>query len=265
MKVKYWTLIILYFISTVCHAQHEKIYKLDKKKELTIGSTCLILGIADAILSDRSSALTDEEILSLSIDDIPSIDRSATRQNSIKAKDLSDIFEYSVFFMPAPLFISERIRGEAKEIGVMYIEAFSFNLLSNQFVKFITKRNRPFMYNESIDIAAKRTTNGRKSFYSGHVSHTATLSIFTAKVFADIYPESKWRPLVWTGAFAIPITTGYLRYKAGRHFLSDVTAGVIAGSLIGYFIPEWHRRKDILPKGVSLEPDNNGLSLRYIF
>jgi len=161
--------------------------------------------------------------------------------------------------------LSDKARREAKEIGTMYFEAFALNVFSTQLVKYITLRNRPFMYNESVDISQKRTTNGRKSFYSGHVSHTATLSVFTAKVFSDLYPDSKWKTAIWATAIAIPTTTGYLRYKAGRHFPSDNVAGLVAGSLIGYFVPELHRLKVSIPENLSIDATSNELSLTINF
>lgn len=257
--------VIFCFLFVVSDAQDLQTYQLNLKKEFTIGATCLMIGVADVVLSNKLKPLQDEDILKLDVNDLPSFDRSATRQNSIKAKKLSDVFEYGVFFVPAPLLFSDKARGEAKEIGAMYFEAFTFNVLSTQFIKYVVRRNRPFMYNEAIDISLKRTTNGRKSFYSGHVSHTATLSTFTAKVFADLYPESKWKTAIWTAAFAIPVTTGYLRYKAGKHFPSDNLTGLVVGSLIGYFVPELHKLKSSMPEELSLNSTNNGLSLTYSF
>lgn len=258
-------LFVLCLISTLCQAQEVKNYQLSKKKDLKIGATCLALGIADLVLENRLKPLTDADIQILDANDLPFFDRSAPKQNSVRAKNLSDVFEYGVFLVPAPLFFSAKARGEAKEIATMYFEAFSINVLSTQFVKYVVRRNRPFMYNESVDINLKRTTNGRKSFYSGHVSHTATLSIFTAKVFSDLYPESKWKTIVWTTAFAIPATTGYLRYKAGRHFPSDNVAGIVVGSLIGYFVPQLHRLEVSIPEELSLNTTNSGLALTYSF
>lgn len=258
-------LILLIFCGALCHAQESKTYQLNKKLDYSIGGACLTMGIADLVMEDRLTGLGEPEILNLNIDDIPRIDRSTVDQNSASAKSLSDVFEYGVFFVPAPLFLSDKVRRESKEIGVMYFEAFSFNVLSTQLVKLITKRNRPFLYNPEFDLKAKQTSNGRKSFYSGHVSHTATISIFTAKVFSDLYPNSKWKPIIWTSAFLIPTTTGYLRYKAGRHFPTDIAAGLVAGSLIGYFVPELHRLKNSLPEGLSLSSKGSGVALTYEF
>ena len=255
----------LFFFVSIIFAQEKKTYEFKKGIDFGIAGSCVILGVADGYLSNNLVPLTDEEIFALDKDDLPSFDRGATTQNSETARHLSDICEYAVFFVPAPLLLSEGVRSEAKEIFTMYFEAFSFNLLSNQFVKFSTQRIRPYVYNEAIDIGPKRSKNAKKSFYSGHVSHTATMSIFAVKVFSDMYPESKWKPAIWASGIAIPIGTGYLRYKAGQHYPSDVAVGLVVGSLIGYFVPELHKVKNNLPDGVSLSTSNSGIGLTYSF
>jgi membrane-associated phospholipid phosphatase len=66
-------------------------------------------------------------------------------------------------------------------------------------------------------------------------------SFFVAKVFADYYPESPWKPLMWAAAAGIPAFTGIMRVKAGEHFPTDVIAGYTFGALLGFFIPHMHR------------------------
>lgn len=263
--MKYYILGCLLLLTSILFSQDTKTYEFKKGLDYGIAGSCMIFGIADNTLSKNISPLTDEEIFDLDKKDLLVFDRGATVQNSETASDISDIFEYGVFLAPAPLLLSERIRAEAKELFVMYGEAFSFNVLSTQFVKYSTQRVRPYVYNESFDLGSKRSKNAKKSFYSGHVSHTATMSIFAAKVFSDMYPDSRWKPIVWTSGFAIPIVTGYLRYKAGQHFASDVAAGLIVGSLIGYFVPELHKIKTNLPEGLMINNSNGGIGLSYRF
>lgn len=258
-----WIIYVFVLCPAVCLSQAKDVYKLDKKLDYGIAGGSAIVALADLILLDRIEPLSDEEILALDINDIISFDQSAVRQNSRSAKDLSDVLEYGVFFLPAPLMLSKDIRGESKEIMVMYLEAFSINVFSTHLVKLLTKRARPFVYNQELNIDGKRSKNARMSFYSGHASHTAALSFLTAKVYADFYPDSKWKPFMWTAALAIPIGTGYLRYKAGSHYPSDVAVGVITGSVLGYLIPQLHKVNMDLPEGLGIETTNDGLTLSY--
>ncbi|MEL6536147.1 MAG: phosphatase PAP2 family protein, partial [Bacteroidota bacterium] len=68
------------------------------------------------------------------------------------------------------------------------------------------------------------------------------MSFCTAKVFNDYHPDSPWRYAVWGAAAVVPAVTGWARVGAGKHYYSDVIVGYITGALIGYWVPELHRR-----------------------
>jgi membrane-associated phospholipid phosphatase len=83
--------------------------------------------------------------------------------------------------------------------------------------------------------------DARESFFSGHTSTTAAFAFSTAKIWSDHHVGSRWQPWVWVGAAAVPLTTGILRIRAGKHFPSDVLAGMAVGALCGWLVPELHR------------------------
>jgi membrane-associated phospholipid phosphatase len=133
-------------------------------------------------------------------------------------------------------------------------------------VKTSTLRVRPYVYNDEVPLDKKLDDEARQSFFSGHTSISAVNSFFLAKVFADYYPGSPWRPLTWGVAAAIPAFTGWMRVRAGKHFATDVMAGYAFGALLGYFIPHMHRVKvGSGPMTLALQPYNqwqtSGLSL----
>ena len=257
--------IILVFYWSWTLSQDTNIYRFDKKLDYGIAATSLGTALLDYTLYNNLETLDSETIASLDRQDIFSLDRRATNQNSESASKLSDVFEFGVFALPAPFIFSSRMRKETKVIAVMYAETFTLNLLSTSLVKFVSKRNRPFVYNPEVSLSTKMRKNARMSFYSGHTSHTAAMSFFSAKVFSDFYPDSKWKPLVWTTAFAIPAFTGYLRYKAGKHYPTDVIAGITMGGLIGYFVPHLHKVKPKLPSNLSIDVGGGGIRLGYGF
>ena len=78
----------------------------------------------------------------------------------------------------------------------------------------------------------------KKAFFSGHTSISAVNSFFLAKVYADYFPESKWRALTWSLAAAVPAFTGYLRVKAGVGEDEEVPSShdIWPGA-------EWHERE----------------------
>ena len=96
-------------------------------------------------------------------------------------------------------------------------------------------------------------------------SHRATLlpailSVFAAKVYNDLYPDSRWRKWVWVGALAVPAATAWYRYRAGKHFPTDVTVGYAIGAGLAWLVPTLHKRKNSA-LSLGLVPVQNGMTL----
>jgi membrane-associated phospholipid phosphatase len=77
----------------------------------------------------------------------------------------------------------------------------------------------------------------RLSFVSGHTANTGAPSFFAATVLHDLNPDSPSRPYFWAGAAVVPQATAYARYRAGKHFLTNIAAGYALGAAPGILIP----------------------------
>ncbi len=107
--------------------------------------------------------------------------------------------------------------------------------------------------------------NAQRAFFAGHTAAIAAATFFMAKAFADFNPDSKAKPYVWAFAAAVPAVVGYLRYKAGMHFLSDNLLGYAVGMSAGIFVPQLHKIKGM--RNVTISPavgiGNKGLAVTY--
>ncbi|MFC1760229.1 phosphatase PAP2 family protein, partial [Candidatus Neomarinimicrobiota bacterium] len=127
-------------------------------------------------------------------------------------------------------------------------------------------RIRPFVYYPEVSLNSKIEGAGtQNSFFSGHTSAAATASFFMAKVYIDYHPEMKRKKwLLYAGAIIPPASVGYYRYKALRHFPSDIIVGIIAGAAAGILVPELHKVKIGKKKNMSISPfihNSIGLSI----
>ena len=139
----------------------------------------------------------------------------------------------------------------------MSAETVLINLTITNITKKLVKRTRPLAYNPNFSLSEKTTENARVSFFSGHTSHTASLSFLIAKVMTDYHPHAKngIKIGIWSFAAAVPAVTGYLRVRAGKHFPTDTITGLIAGGLVGILVPHFHRpRNNLKNKKVILIP-----------
>lgn len=249
---------------SILHAQYESPYKCTKKKDAiiySIGSAGLGLGY---YLGTKTPVLKIEQIQLLDKNSINRFDRIATSYSSIRAKKASDVFFYGAMAMPSVFVFSKRMRKDVKSIALIYGETMFLTVGITAIAKKAFLRSRPFVYNPDFDINLKLEKNARYAFFSGHASVVSASSFFTAKVFADYYPDSKWKPVVWGAAATIPAITGYLRVRAGKHYPTDVIAGYAVGAVFGILIPQIHKRKKSNENvQLSVNPTGGYFSLRF--
>jgi len=240
----FFLLLLCFNISTSSFAQNTSPYELDFKKEM------LLLGIggigsltAINLHQTKITPLTVEEINGLNANDVNAFDRSATKNWSTHTARQSDYFLYTSAALPFTTLAATKIRKDVLIIGTMLTETVFINLALTDYAKFIARRYRPLVYHPDVPLDTKQSTGAQLAFFSGHASGSASLCFFTAKILTDYYPNSKLKPLIWGTATTIPAITAYLRYKAGKHYPTDVIVGYLVGASVGYLIPTLHKKK----------------------
>ena len=222
--------------STVAQSAHVdslRTYKLSKKDYYLVG-TGLTLNSIYAYLEPKTPTLTAEEILRANRIMVSDLDRSATFNWSPTADKWSDFTEYISFAAPAVLLAgSSKARKEWKEVLTIISETMLINQGITGLLKVSIRRQRPFLYNEKAPIGLKYRRGVMYSFISGHTSATAAASFVTARMILDYYPETKYKWLLLGTAGFLPAITGYLRYEAGLHFLTDVAPAYALGAALG--------------------------------
>ena len=197
-----------------------------------------------AHLGDRNLISLDQNTINtLDAGQIVGFDRGAIRQYSPAAADWSNRLLRAGVVSPVIWAGSRPVRRRALIVGTMLAQTMLIQDGITKSTKLLIKRNRPFLYNEEHALHNKLKTDARLSFFSGHTAATASLSFFSAQVFSDVYPDSKWKPVVWGAAALLPAATGYARYRAGKHFPSDILIGYAVGAGIGILVPRLHRKR----------------------
>lgn len=210
------------------------------------------------LLRNSVNAPTLEDISLLDPQDILSFERGATNNFSSSAQQISDGILYTGATLPFIMYFSHRCRAQEASVALMGIETILITNGLTNIAKASFKRFRPFAYNENVSDELKLESGARLSFFSGHASNTAAMFFFSAKVLTEIHPDMNNKYLIWTAAATIPAAISYFRYKAGKHFLTDVITGYAVGATIGYLIPTIH-----LNGNVHIHPGmGGGLSVR---
>ncbi len=254
----------LMVISLSCIGQSP--YELSLKKELSFFGAGVLGQVGTLVFSKKIDAFTEEELGLLNSNSINRFDRRAVGFYSLRMQGYSDVLKTSAYVYPLLFLTDKKGRKGFLEIGVLSAESFLLNASITSLVKISAQRTRPLAYNPDVPLDKRKSKSSKFSFYSGHTSAASVLSFFSAKVFSDYYPDSKWKPVVWSAAAVIPAATGYFRVKGGKHFPTDVIVGYLAGALIGVGIPHLHRKKDKNEKmSFSILSSSNSLGLTMTF
>lgn len=251
-------LFALFFLSPVfAQGPYELSFKTDG---FILGGSALIWGTSLVIQQDVTP-LTIQEINALDKNDINSFDRFAANNWSESAALRSNIAFYSTAaFAASGSLIYPYLRKDSEffkevfTVGSIWLETNILTYGFTHMAKVGVLRSRPFAYNKAAPLSEKLDIDARKSFFSGHTSMTTANAFFAAKVFNDYYPESKWKPVVWTAAVLVPAYTAWERVNAGKHFPTDVMAAYAVGALCGYFIPHLHKRVTGKERAISFFP-----------
>ena len=222
-------------------AQSEAQYKFSPAVDVPLGAIILGSGVTGFVKHKKNEPFTEYEINELAYSVNPFDHSSINRSYNKKIHIVSDVGLMIGAFTPLLLLSDKSIRRQSKYIVPIGIETLLLNFAITSMTKELVQRTRPFVYYDDVPMSKKVRKDARASFFSGHTSMTATGTFFSAMVYTQMHPKSKWTPLVWTGAATFPLGVGLLRYSGGKHFWTDILTGYLVGATIGVLVPHLHK------------------------
>ncbi|WP_243409374.1 phosphatase PAP2 family protein [Pontibacter virosus] len=253
-------------------AQNDSPYRTKFAVDAPITAAGMGLSYYGLTRMQDKDGLTEEQIANLNRNEVNSFDRFSAGYDSEQAKKISDIPFYGSFALPFLLAFNDDVRSNAGQVFGMYVQTMAITGALFTMSSAYNPRTRPLVYSPDVEIGEKTRANARNSFYAGHTTAAAAASFFFAKVFHDFNPDSPARTYVWLGAATVPAAVGYLRLRAGKHFLSDNLLGYAVGAAVGVVVPQLHKKTN--NSGFSLSPTiiptfagtaSQGANLSYTF
>lgn len=270
MKKPYYLAILIFFLffSNKLFSQTASPYQTSFKYDAPAVAAGLGLSYLGLTLIKNKSELTPAELMNKSKDDVFFMDRFSAGYYSQQADKDSYIPFYASFAVaPIVALIDKNQRSHYGQISVMFVETMSAAAASFTIAAGLVQRSRPLVYNASLPVAERQAKDEQRSFFAGHTTATAAATFFAAKVFSDFNPDSKLKPYVWAAAAIVPASVGYMRLKAGKHFLSDNLLGYGVGAACGILIPQLHKKAN--NTNLSVAPivgfNYQGMGLTYKF
>ncbi|HUX41593.1 MAG TPA: phosphatase PAP2 family protein [Rectinemataceae bacterium] len=199
---------------------------------------------------------------------IPFFDKAYADKLDATQSTVTDVLLVTTFATPA-FVLPGRSLDDLLVLGTMYLETELLAYTSSEIVKQAVVRWRPYAYGTS-DVAALSDPDASSSFPSRHSTMAFAAAVFAGRVFDAYEPGSAWSPLVWGTGLSLATVTAAMRVTSGNHFLSDIVAGAVLGSSLGFLVPELHRKRGTssgstapAPLALSPLPGGLGLTLRY--
>ena len=193
--ISYFSLsFILSYSFSFSQSTNNEPFELSPGKEAIIIGTGTAVGITALFVISNNDKLTEEEIKSISPDEVWKFDRIAI--GNYQEDILGDALVYSSFLLPLTFLANDDARDDFGTLSLMYGEVVLLNASINGLFKGLTTRNRPYVYYENSPTEEIYKVGARHSFYSGHTSFAASNSFFTARVFSDYLTNSTTKTII---------------------------------------------------------------------
>jgi membrane-associated phospholipid phosphatase len=168
---------------------------------------------------------------------LPGIDRGVLGWNSSAARSASTVALIAGAGATALGALSGMEPARARGNAVVLAEAVSWTSAATEWLKVGVHRARPALYRSGAPAAAGDPDN-RESFPSGHTSVAfAAASAYTTLAIRQQLPHARRNGvLLFLGATGV----GVLRVVGGRHFPTDVFAGAVLGTAVGWGTARLH-------------------------
>ena len=218
-------------------------YRLDAATDATLLSVgCAAAGVSLYLYSIRPVPGWLETIRAQK-DNLSEWDRPAVGRHLTGASEASDALTVAASVTPLLLtipYLQKRENMHALTLAVMYAEVMIFVQAANGMSKALVNRKRPYLYVNNLFERKPRDGFSSSSFYSLHASLAFGSMVFLSTAVCDLF-KSELRYLVLAGALPVAALAGYFRFAAGLHFPTDIIAGALIGTIIGYLIPAMHK------------------------
>lgn len=145
-----------------------------------------------------------------------------------------------VVAMAAPAVLMLTDKTEWGVVALMYAESVLWANGFKELVKNLVHRERPYMYFKNPPQEKIDDGDFVRSFPSGHATMAFNGAVFTSYVFAKYFPDSKLKVPVIAGSLSFAVATAVQRVLSGNHFITDVVAGAVLGSVTGFLVPFLH-------------------------
>jgi membrane-associated phospholipid phosphatase len=167
--------------------------------------------------------------------------RASTPEGRKRAAKASDYLAAgTVVFSTSDLAVAAARNPDVGwQLAVIHTEAHAVNGMITTLVKYLTRRERPFVTHECTQANGDPSCVNSQSFLSGHTSTAFTSAglLCADHLELGLYGNSLADGTACVTGLVAASTVGTLRVVADAHYASDVFFGALLGFTSGYVLP----------------------------
>ena len=177
----------------------------------------------------------------VALEDLNFLDKCAVFKYNSTLDKVGTVSTLALMVAPGILAYSFTEMEDFLTYGAMYVETMLLTYGLKETCKNLVTRQRPYLYFEGYP--SEELTNGDycRSFLSGHTALAFASAAFMTTVLSYDYKASSFRIPVIVTSYAVATAIAATRVLSGNHYITDVLAGALLGTLCGVVVPLVHR------------------------
>ncbi len=239
-------------------------YKVSWGLDVPMAATSLTLQLLSNFYKPNYATYTAQDLAKYSENDVNTFDQSAVGPLNYNCNTWSDITNILIANSMWIMLAGNESRQDFSKVMVMYLQLLGMTPVIEQWVQPAIGRERPYFYCDEEEDEVRLSTRAQTSFPSSHANFAFGFAVLTSTVFQTYYPDSPWNIAVWSLSLGTASTTCFLRYYARKHFPTDLLAGALTGSLMGWFVHFTHKKRE--KRNLTIEPvlgESPGIRITY--
>lgn len=206
---------------------------------ISLGSTGLVVGNF-VWEKARVSGFSYDGVPSVGLGDLNFLDKCAVLEYNATLDKVSTLSTAALLLVPSALVLANFGSENCFTYGLMYAETVAMTYGLKETCKNLVTRERPYLYFEGYPSEELENGDYCRSFLSGHTALAFASAAYLTTVLSCDYKTSSFRTPAIVASYAVATAIASARVLSGNHYLTDVLAGALLGSICGVVVPLLH-------------------------
>lgn len=228
-------LVILLVFSTLSAATSR--FHLSKPLDISLSAGSIALVGANYAWAKAQTVPTYSGTPATAQSELNFLDKNAIFQYNATLDKASTISTIALLAAPSVFIFND---SNYFTYGLMYFETIAMTYGLKELCKNLVERQRPYLYNAGYPEAELSNGDYTRSFPSGHTALAFASATYLSTVLTLDRKDSAYRIPVIVASYVLAATVATTRVLSGNHYITDILAGALLGSLCGVAIPLLH-------------------------